>query len=495
MSSPSTSPHTGGRTALWTFLITSFAMFMTALDNLIVTTALPAIRRDLGADLGTLEWTVNGYTLPFAVLLLVGATVGDRFGRRRFFLIGLTVFTLASAAAALATSTGALIAARAIQGAGAALLVPLTLTLLVTAVPAAKRGLALGGWGAINGLAIALGPLIGGAVVEKISWHWIFWINVPIGVVLLALAPLALRESRGAAKSLDLPGVALASLGLFGIVFGLVRGTSQGWTSGQVLTALLGGPVLVLLFLIWERRTPQPMLPMRLFTHRSFSAANLATLLMLAGMFGSIFWLTQLLQNIQGYSPLAAGLRMLPWTGMPMLIAPFASLLSDRWGGRLIIAFGLGCQAVALVWFAVVTAPDLAYTTQLPALILGGVGMAMFFAPTANVVMSAVPTEDQGMASGTNNAVRELGGVLGIAVLSSVFSANGGYATAQRFVDGIVPALGVGAALVAGATLAAFGIAGRKRGQQDAPIRADSAGDKPVPDSIVEDSPSERVLS
>ncbi|RKN49869.1 DHA2 family efflux MFS transporter permease subunit, partial [Streptomyces klenkii] len=304
----------------WTLVLTSAATFMAALDNLVVTTALPVIREDLGGGLAELEWIVNGYTLPFACLLLLGAALGDRFGRRRVFGLGVLLFTAASAAAALADSTGALIAARAAQGAGAALLVPLSLTLIAAVVPPERRGAAFGVWGAVQGMAVASGPLIGGALTEHISWQWIFWLNVPLGVALYPLVRLRLAESRGANARLDLPGTLLASAGLFGVVLSIVRGHEHGWTSGPVLAGFLLGGAALGAFVAWELRAPAPMLPMRFFRSRAFTAVNLSSLLMYAGMFGSIFLLTQFLQLIQGYSPTEAGLRMLPWTAMPMLV-------------------------------------------------------------------------------------------------------------------------------------------------------------------------------
>src|SRR5436309_1185153 len=278
---------------IWTFVVTSVALFMAQLDNLVVTTALPVIRTDLHASLSSLEWTVNAYTLTFAVLLLTGATLGERFGRRRLLVIGLVVFTAGSAAAALAPSIEWLVAFRAVQGAGAAIVTPLTLTLLSAAVPVEKRGMALGIWGAVAGLAIATGPVVGGAVVQGWSWQTIFWLNVPLGLLLLPIARLRVTESRGAATKLDLPGVVLASVGLFGIVLGLVRANSLGWSSPLVLGSLIAGVALVGAFVAWETRARQPMLPIRLFASRGFSATNLASVLMFFGMFGSIFLLAQ----------------------------------------------------------------------------------------------------------------------------------------------------------------------------------------------------------
>ncbi|MGW3142095.1 DHA2 family efflux MFS transporter permease subunit [Streptomyces sp. NPDC001139] len=441
---------------VWALVITSVAGFMAALDNLVVTTALPSIRKDLGGALDDLEWTVSAYTLTFAVLLMFGAALGDRFGRRRLFLTGLTIFTGASAAAALSTGINGLIAARAVQGVGAAIMMPLTLTLLTAAVPAAKRGMAYGIWGAVNGLAVASGPLIGGSLTEHVSWHWIFWLNVPLGIALLPLARLRLAESYGTGAPLDIPGTLLASAGLFGIVYGLVRGPADGWTAHLVLTGLFAGAALLTAFVLYSLRAKNPMLPMRLFRSRAFSGINAASLLMFLGMFGSIFLLSQFMQGVLGYSPTEAGLRMLPWTGMPMLAAPVAGILSDRIGGRPVVAAGLFLQAAGLGWMAAVVDPGVSYAAQLPALIISGVGMGLFFAPAANLVMSSVRGTEQGIASGANNALREVGGALGIAIMSSIFSSQGGYDSAQTFVDGLQPALVTGAAVVAVAGAAAL---------------------------------------
>ncbi|WP_229857464.1 MFS transporter, partial [Streptomyces anandii] len=426
--------HTERGRTVWALVITSVAGFMAALDNLVVTTALPSIRQDLGGALGDLEWTVSAYTLTFAVLLMFGAALGDRFGRRRLFLAGLAVFTGASALAAVAPGIDSLIAARAVQGVGAAVMMPLTLTLLTAAVPAAKRGMAYGIWGAVNGLAVASGPLIGGSLTQHVSWHWIFWLNVPLGLALLPLARLRLDESHGTGAPLDVPGTLLASGGLFGIVYGLVRGPSDGWTSALVLTGLFAGTALLTGFVLYSTRAKNPMLPMRLFRSRAFSGINAASMLMFLGMFGSIFLLSQYMQGVLGYSPTEAGLRMLPWTGMPMLVAPVAGILSDRIGGRPVVAAGLFFQAAGLAHLAWVATADASYGVQLPGLILSGIGMALFFAPASNLVMSSVRPAEQGIASGANNALREVGGALGVAIMSSIFSAQGGYESAQAFV-------------------------------------------------------------
>jgi EmrB/QacA subfamily drug resistance transporter len=462
-------------TTIWTFAITSIALFMVSLDNLVVSTAIPVIRTDLGASLEQLTWTVNAYTLTFAVLLLTGAALGDRFGRRRMFAVGLTVFTLGSIAAALAPSVEILNVARAVQGLGGAIVMPLTLTILSAAVPAEKRGLALGAWGGIGGLAVALGPLVGGAVVEGVSWQWIFWLNVPIGLVLVPLALRRLQESHGTITRLDLPGLALVSAGLFGIVWGLIRGNGEGWTSAEIVGSLLAGSLLVAAFVLWELRAEQPMLPMRFFRNRTFALANTASLFMFFGMFGSIFLLSQFFQTVQGYGPFDAGLRILPWTLAPMFIAPVAGALSDRIDPRLILGTGLALQAVALAWIATVSTPTVAYAELIVPFVLAGVGMALFFAPMANVVLSSVRPVEEGQASGANNAIRELGGVFGVAVLAAVFARAGGYESQQTFTDGTVSAVYVGAAVVGLGALAAFALPAARRRRSEAPVGVDDA--------------------
>ncbi len=442
----------------WTFVVTSVAIFMVSLDNLVVTTALPVIKHDLGASLQGLEWTVNAYTLTFAVLLLTGAALGDRFGRKRMFLAGLALFTLGSAAAALAPSIDWLVAARALQGVGGAVVTPLTLTILSAAVPPARRGMALGIWGGVSGLAVALGPVVGGAIVDGLSWQWIFWLNVPIGIALLPVAALRLTESRGPNRSLDLPGLGLASVGLFGIVWGLVRGNEHGWTSFGVAGPIAAGIVLLGAFVLWERRTAEPMVPLRFFRNRAFSAANATSLLMSFGMFGSIFLLAQFFQVVQGYTPLQAGLRTLPWTAMPIVVAPIAGMLSDRIGARPLVVSGMALMAGGLAWMAAITSPTVAYIDLVPAFVMAGAGMSLYFAPVANLVLSTVRRSEEGKASGVNNTVREVGGVFGVAALASVFSAVGGYLSPQSFVSGMTAAVWVGAVAVALAGVAAVAV-------------------------------------
>jgi EmrB/QacA subfamily drug resistance transporter len=454
MPAPSTArPRTGA-----TLAVVSLALFMVVLDNLVVIVALPAIRADLGATLQSLEWTINAYTLAFAVTLLPGAALGDRFGRRRLFLLGLALFTASSAGAALAPTTGALVAARALQGIGGAVVAPLTLTLLAEAFPADRRGAALGIWSGISGTGVALGPLVGGAVVDGISWHWIFWINVPIGLALLPVAAAVLPESHGTSSRLDVRGFLLAATGLFGLVFGLVRGQADGWTSATIVASLAGGLALLGAFVAWERRAPEPMVALGMFRKRAFAVTNLVAFFMYFGTFGSIFLLTQVLQVVNGYSPFQAGVRMLLWTGATMVVAPIAGVLSERIGSRGFMAAGLALQAVALAWFAAVTTTTTAFGEIAVPFVLAGAGMGLVFAPSAAALLSVVAPSQAGQASGTNNAIREVGGVFGVAVLASIFSHSGSLASPASFVDGVTPALWVGAAVVAVGALAALAL-------------------------------------
>ena len=459
----------------WTLGIVSVALFMSVLDNLVVSVALPTIHRELGASIQSLEWTVNAYVLAYAVLLLTGAALGDRFGRKRMFVIGLAIFTAASAAAALAPNTDLLVAARAVQGAGAAIVTPLTLTLLAAAFPADRgtgppqhRGMAIGVWSGISGIAVAIGPLVGGAVVQGISWHWIFWINVPLGIVLIPLAARRLTESRGPYGTLDLTGLGLALPGAFGVVFGLVRAQSLGWTSATVLVSMIGGALLLAGFVAWELRTSEPMLPMSFFGKRSFAVTNVASFSMYFGMFGSIFFLSQYMQNVLHNSPLQAGLKLLVWTGATMVVAPLAGIFSERFGSRPFMFAGLTLQAGALAWFASMASTTLPYSHMIVPFVMAGAGMALVFAPSANAVLASVRTEQAGQASGANNAIREVGGVFGVAVLASVFTGAGGYTSPQAFVNGLIPALWVGVAVLAAGALTVLVLPFRTQASPDA---------------------------
>jgi EmrB/QacA subfamily drug resistance transporter len=459
-----TSPNTA-----WTLVLASLGVFMTALDTLVVANSLPALRESLHANLGDLEWTVNAYNLAFAVALLTGAALGDRYGRKRMYWIGLLGFTAASAAAALSPSVGALIAARGVQGIAAAVVMPMTLTLISEAFPAAKRGAAIGLWGGITGLAVALGPVVGGAIVGGISWHWIFWLNVPIGLVLIPLSIARLTESHGPRARLDIVGLLLAGVGFFAITWGLIRASRIGWASAETVTAFVLGALFVAAFLRWERRTPAPMLPPALFRSRTFNAANAVSFFMYASLFGVLFLMMQFLQTALGYSPLQAGLRTLPWTGAPMFVAPIAGALADRIGNRPLLLTGLALQAAGLGWIAGIAAPGMSYAWLAVALGVAGVGISLCFPTVANAVVGSVPPSEMGIASGTNSALREIGGVFGIAILASVFAHSGVYTSPGTFIDHFKNAVWFGAAFSAAGIFAAAALPARRHREPELP--------------------------
>ncbi|MEU8239586.1 DHA2 family efflux MFS transporter permease subunit [Actinoplanes missouriensis] len=431
--------------------------FMGSLDNLVVSTALPVIRTELGASITDLQWFVNAYTLPFAAFLLTAAALGDRLGRRRMFLAGIALFTLASAAAALASEPWQLTAARALQGIGGAAITPLSLTLLAQAVPDHRRNAAVGIWGGITGLGVALGPVIGGAVVDGLTWNWIFWVNVPIGVVALALAATVLDESRGGARRLDPLGLVLSASGMLLLIWGIVDGPEHGWTTGRVPLMLGAGVALIAGFLFWQARNRTPMLPLSLFRSRGFSVVNMVTLTFSAGAFGAVFLLAQFFQVVQGLSPLEAGLRTLPWTAAPMVVAPLAGIFGARLGLRNLIVAGQIFLAAGILWIGLATTTDVTYGRLVVAFALAGIGMGLTFAPVSTMTLASVGEQQRGVASGTNNTIREFGVATGVAVLSSIFSTYGGFTSHQDFVDGAVPAVVTGAAIIAvGAVAAAF---------------------------------------
>jgi EmrB/QacA subfamily drug resistance transporter len=437
----------------WILALAALAAFMTALDTLVVTTALSTIRRDLGASVEELEWTVNAYNLSFAVLLMTAAALGDRFGRRRVFAAGIGLFVLASAACGVAPSVGALIAARAVQGAGAAAVTTLALALVGAAFPPERRGAALGIFFAVNGLAVAGGPLVGGAITQGIAWQWIFWLNVPIG---LALIPAALRripESHGPDNALDLPGLALVSAGVLGLVWGLVRGNDAGWGSAEVLGAFALAVLALGAFVAVELRSRAPMLPMRFFGSRAFSAGNAAIFCAVGGLFCAVFFMSQFLQAGLGYDPLGAGLRLLPWTATLFFVAPVAGKLVDRFGERPFLVVGPLLQAVGFGWIALVAEAGMSYSTLIAPLIVAGIGISMSFPAAQNSVVGSVPAEAIGKAAGTNSTMRELGGVLGIAIGVAAFAGAGGYASPAEFSDGFVAAITVSAGLSVAAAL------------------------------------------
>jgi EmrB/QacA subfamily drug resistance transporter len=438
---------TNNRTLAWVVVLTAIGSFMGALDTLVVSTALPTIRHDLGASISQLEWTVNAYNLAFAVMLVTAAALGDRFGRRRLYAIGLVGFAVASAASALSPSVGWLIAARAVQGVGGAFMMALGLALLSAAFPPERRGTAIGLFSAVTGIAVASGPLVGGAVVNGLDWTWIFWLNVPIGLLAAPLVLARVRESFGPNTALDLPGLGLVSVGALGLVWGLVRGNAAGWGSLEVVATLTAGALLVVAFVAWERRASEPMIPMSFFRSRAFSAGNAAIFFVFGSLFAEVYFFSQLLQNAMGFDVLEAGLRLMPWTGTFLLVGPAAGALADRIGERPLMVGGLLIQAAGTIWIALIAAPDLAYSELVLPMVVAGVGISMAIPSAQNSVLGSMSDEAVGKAAGTNSVMRELGGVFGIAVAVAVFAGAGSYASPTAFTDGFTPAIAVSAAL------------------------------------------------
>ena len=454
-------------------------MFMVALDNLIVTHALPQVRAEFGGGQSQLQWVVNAYVLAFAGLLMTASALGDRFGRRRVFVVAVLLFTLASAWCATASSLGELMAARVAQGAGAAAILPLSLTLTAAAVPAAHRNAAVGAWGGINGLGIALGPLVGGVVTETLSWHWVFWINVPVGLLVLPAVLWTVGESRGGAGVFDVPGALLVTGGLVAAVWGVVNAAEAGWSSPLTVAALAGAVALVAGFVLWQRRTPTPLVPLGLFRNGPFALSLVVSLAMYFGVFGSVFLLAQYMQGPLGYAPFEAVLRTLPWTAAPMVVVPVVSLLIDRVGGGRLQALGCAMQAAALAWLALAATADMAYASMLPALVVAGVGMGVVFAANPVVVIASVSEDRHGTASGVNNTVREFGGALGIAAISTVFVVFHpvGAETDAAFVEAMRPAVLAGAVVTAAGAVAALFI---RRDRTPHPV-APTAAEAPAP--------------
>jgi EmrB/QacA subfamily drug resistance transporter len=452
-------------TQVWTLVLTSLASFMVTLDTLVVSTALSTIRLHLGASIEALEWTVNAYTLSFAVLLMTAAALGDRFGRRRLFITGLLLFVAASAACALAQSIGWLIAARAVQGCGAALVMPLAVTQVSTAFPGEQRGRALGIFAGMTGLAVLLGPVVGGAITQDIAWQWIFWLNVPIGLIVVALVLRHIPESFGPRAPLDIVGLLCVSGAALGLVWGLVRGNSAGWGSLEVMATLAAGFLLAIAFVVWELRTREPMLPMKFFRHRAFSAGNAAGFLLFASMYGLAFFLAQFLQTAQGYGPLGAGVRLLPLSAVLFVTAPIAGTLVNRVGERTLMVGALLLQAIGMAWIGLISRPDLPYIELVVPLLVAGCSSTAIPAGQ-NAVISSVAAGDIGKASGAFNMLRQLGTVFGVAIAAAVFAGAGSFHSAQTFSNGFAPAIGVCAALSLLGAIVALLLPGRREKAQ-----------------------------
>jgi EmrB/QacA subfamily drug resistance transporter len=438
--SPSTATATGTQLR-WVLGLTSTAYFMVVLDALVVITALPRMQRDLHADLASLQWTVNSYGIAFAAGIITAAALGDRFGRRRVFNLGLALFTSASAACALAPNAADLVVARTVQGLGAAAVLPLSLTILTTAFPPQRRGLILGIYGGLAGLAVAAGPLVGGIVTEGLDWHWIFWLNVPIGLLATALATWLLPESHGARERLDLLGVALVTAGVVGLVWALVRANDVGWSSPEIVSTLMAGCVLLLAFVGWERRVREPMVPMRLFHSRAFAVGNVTMFLMSGATFAAAFLITQEFQFARGYSPVSTGLRLLPFFGTPMVVSPLAGALSDRIGRRPIMVTGLALQALGFAWVAARGSLRTSWVELVVALLVAGIGISMALPTVPTAVLSSVAEIEMGKASGINYMAQRFGAVFAIAIGSAVFSAHGNLSDPAAVTAGFRPAL------------------------------------------------------
>ena len=452
----------GGANRRWTLGVTSIAFFMVALDALVVITALPAIQRDLGSTITTLEWTINAYTLAFAAGIITAAALGDRLGRRRVFVGGVATFTIASAACAMAPTVELLILARVVQGLGAAAILPLSLTILAAAFPPERRGTIVGIWGGIAGIAVAGGPLVGGALTQGLDWHWIFWVNVPIGVATAIAGRARLAESFGPPTRLDLPAVALVTGGAVSLAYGLVRAGELGFSSPEVVGTLGLGLLLIVAFVGWEARSREPMLPLGLFRSPGFAAAVMSSFLLSAALVSAAFLGVQFFQFAQGDGPFVTGLRVLPWTATPVIVAPLAGLLSDRVGRRPVMVLGLLLQGLGLLWLSAVARVGVAYPALMVPLVVAGVGVSMALPTTATAAVSAVAPRDMGKASGVNGTLQRFGTVFGVSLVSIVFAANGHLGSPASYAAGFAPAMATSGLLSLVGAVTALGTPGRR---------------------------------
>jgi len=406
----------------WTLGAMCFALFMIMLDNTIVNVALPSIQKDLGASISGLEWTINGYTLSFAVLLATGGRLGDIFGRRLMFMTGVVIFALSSATAGFAPNETALVLSRVVQGVGAALMMPGTLSIITDAFPAHERGKAMGTWAGVSALALAVGPVLGGFLTEHVSWRAIFYVNIPVAIGAVLATLFAVRESRDTSvgREVDYAGVAVLTVGLTALVLALVEGNSWGWGSTEIIGLLALAALALPAFVLVENRVKAPMVQFDLLSDRNFLAAVCVAMIISFGMLGVFFFLALYMQDILGYSPLQAGIRFLPATLMIVGVAPVAGRLSDRWGPRWLIAVGLVIVAASLFSFSRI-AVDSTYLDLLPGFMLLGIGIAMTMSPMTSAAMNAVPVQKAGIASGVLSMFRMVGGSLGVAVTGAIF--------------------------------------------------------------------------
>jgi EmrB/QacA subfamily drug resistance transporter len=441
-----------------TVLLTAVAYFMVTLDALVVVTALPSIHRSFGGGIGTLQWTVSAYTIAFGAGILTAAALGDRLGRRKVYVVGLALFTMASAACALAPDVTILIAFRAIQGIGAAIVMPLSLTILTAAFPPEKRGAVVGIWGGIAGLAVASGPLIGGGVTTALNWHWIFWVNVPIGIAATIGAAAFLPESYGPRSRLDVPALVLVSAGVGVLIWGVVQGGQDGWGTTQNLVGLIGGAALLGSFVWWEARAPEPMIPLSLFRRVSFTSAVTTQFFMAAAIFSAAFLTSQFFQFALGNTPLATGLKFLPWTATPLVVAPIAGALSDRLGPRVLIVPGLLLQGIGFTWMVHLATTTSDYSSFVVPFIIAGVGISMALPCVTAGGLNAVPPELLGKAAGTLNTMQQFGVVFGVALVTAVFNSHGSLANPASVTSGYRAALLVSAGASVLGALVAIGI-------------------------------------
>jgi EmrB/QacA subfamily drug resistance transporter len=447
----------------WVIALTSTAYFMVVLDSVVVITALPRMQRDLHVSLASLQWTLNAYGIAFAAGIITAAALGDRFGRRKVFTVGLALFTFASIACALAPNLSALIVARTVQGLGGAVVLPLSLTILTAAFPIERRGMIVGVYGGLAGLAVAMGPIVGGAVTQSIDWHWIFWINVPIGVVAAILGVRLLPESHGAPERLDLVGVGLVTAGVVSLVWALSRASDVGWSSAEVVGTLIAGAALLGGFFVWESSVHEPMVPLRLFAARDFAVGNVTTFLMSGAIFAGGLLVTEEFQLARHYSPVAAGLHLLPFFATPMLVSPVAGALSDRIGRRPIIVVGLSLLTAGFVWVAWRGSLNASWIELVVALLIAGVGISMALPTVPTAVLSAVPEQDMGKAAGINYMAQRFGAVFGVAIGSTVFATYGGLASPAAVTAGFKPALWACAVFAGLAALTGLAMSGRRK--------------------------------
>lgn len=457
-----TRPATGSSKQALTVLLTCVANFMVTLDALVVVTALPSIHRSLGGGITTLQWTLTAYTMTFGAGIVTAAELGDRFGRRRVYVIGLTLFTVASAMCALAPSAGLLIGFRALQGFGAACVMPLGMTLLTSAFPPERRGAVVGLWQGIAGLAVASGPLVGGALTQGASWHWIFWVNVPVGVAAAIGARLHLKESYGPRVPLDLPGLVLVTSGVALLIWGVVTGGQDGWGSRANWAGIVGGIAAISLWIWREARARHPMIPLSLFANRTFSSAVGTQFLMSASIYAAAFVTSEFFQLGLGNSPLTAGLKFLPWTATPLVFAPLAGILFDRVGARVLVVPGLLMQAGGFAWIVTLAADQAGYSSYIVPFVIAGIGISLSMPCVAAAGLSAAPHRLLGKAAGTINTLQQFGAVFGVAIATAVFNAHGSLTTPTGVLDGFKPALAVAAGLSLLGALTAIGIRSTK---------------------------------